>query len=130
MYHGEPLSIYPIYVSILWLSAVSALADGRRRRRRPAATRGARTFPSTTYNMYMYLDAFEPAFGGVWFLKLRGATLVHHALNPVNQFIYMTCISKPKKEKKLAKRCGRRAHYQSNNENSATFIGFSQLRKN
>ena len=37
----------------------------------------------------MLLDAFEPAFGGVWFLKLRGATLVHHALNPVNQSIYL-----------------------------------------
>jgi len=73
-----------------------------------------------------YLDAFEPAFGGVWFLKLRGATLVHHALNPVNQFIYL----KTQKGKKLAKRCGRRAHYREKNENSATFIGFALLRKN
>jgi len=71
-------------------------------------------------------DAFEPAFGGVWFLKLRGATLVHHALNPVNQFIYLLT----QKGKKLAKRCGRRAHYQSKNENAATFIGFALLRKN
>ena len=82
--------------------------------------------------MYSYpkrtvlLDAFEPAFGGVWFLKLRGATLVHHALNLVNQFIYL----ETQKGKKLAKRCGRRAHYREKNENSATFIGFALLGKN
>ena len=71
------------------------------------------------------LDAFEPAFGGVLFLKLRGATLVHHALNPVNQSISLTT----KKTKESRNWCGRRAHYHQNNENPATFIGFALLQK-
>ena len=71
------------------------------------------------------LDAFEPAFGGVLFLKLRGATLVHHALNPVNQSISLTT----KKTKESRNWCGQRAHHHQNNENPATFIGFALLQK-
>ena len=74
------------------------------------------------------LDAFEPAPGGVWFLKLRGATLVHHALNPVNQA--SPSIGGPKKLTKVANRRGRRAHYHRNNQISATFVGFALLRQN
>ena len=69
------------------------------------------------------LDAFEPAPGGVWFLKLRGATLVHHALNPVNQSISL----RTQKTNKSRNRRGRRAHYHDKNQISATFIGFALL---
>jgi hypothetical protein len=75
------------------------------------------------------VDAFEPASGGVWFQKLRGATQVHHAAKSVNQCIV------PKDA--IAKsrifshnRRGRRAHYHRNNQISATFVGFALPRRN
>ena len=72
------------------------------------------------------LDAFEPASGGVWFQKLRGATQVHHAPKSVNQSI----VPKDAIANFLAQWRGRRAHYHDNNQNSATFIGFALLRQN
>ena len=59
------------------------------------------------------LDAFEPAFGGLWFHKLRGATNVHHARKSVNQSI----MSKDAIATFLARVHGRRAHYHKNNKN-------------
>ena len=72
------------------------------------------------------LDAFEPASGGVWFQKLRGATQVHHAAKSVNQCI----VPKDAIANFSRKWRGRRAHYHQNNENPATFVGFALLRKN
>ena len=59
------------------------------------------------------LDAFEPASGGVWFQKLRGATQVHHAAKSVNQCI----VPKDAIANFLAQWRGRRAHYHSKTQN-------------
>lgn len=69
------------------------------------------------------LDAFEPASGGMWFQKLRGATQVHHAPKSVNQSI----VPKDAIANFLAQWRGRRAHYHDKNQNSATFLGFALL---
>ena len=77
-------------------------------------------------DMYLDLDAFEPAFGGPRFHKSRGATQVHHAAKSVNQII----LSADAIATFLAKNPGRRVKYRTKTQFVAKFIGFHVWLKN
>ena len=69
--------------------------------------------PATT------VDAFEPASGGLWFQKLRGATQVHHAAKSVKR---QCIVPKDTIANFLAHWHGLRVH-----NSPPTFIGFALL---